>query len=173
MPTIFSHTAIPIAMALAARHISRRLLFAGIAASIAPDLDTIGFRFGVAYAQEFGHRGFTHSLVFALALAIFSALFAPELRAKRMTAFVFIFVATASHGLLDMFTNGGLGIALFWPFTDARYFFPLRMIDVSPIGLRGFLGQAGIRALQSELLWIWVPALMLGVAVYLRRRQGR
>ncbi len=67
-------------------------------------------------------------------LAIFAALFAPELRTKRMITFVFIFVATASHGLLDMFTNGGLGVALFWPFTDARYFFPVRMIDVSPIG---------------------------------------
>ena len=172
MPTIFSHTVIPIAIALGARRIPRRLLFAGIAASILPDLDTVGFRFGVAYAHEFGHRGFTHSLVFALTLAIFAALFAPELRTKRMTASVFIFITTASHGLLDMFTNGGLGVALFWPFTDARYFFPLRMIDVSPIGLRGFLGQAGIRALKSELLWIWVPALILGVAVYLRRRHS-
>jgi inner membrane protein len=123
MPTIFSHTAIPIAIALGTRRISPRLLFVGVAASIAPDLDTIGFRFGVAYAHEFGHRGFTHSLVFALLLAIFAALFAPELRTKRMAAFIFIFVATASHGLLDMFTNGGLGVALFWPFTDTRYFF--------------------------------------------------
>ena len=172
MPTIFSHTVIPIAMSLGARRISHRLLFAGIAASIVPDLDTLGFRFGVAYAHEFGHRGFTHSVVFALALAIFAALFAPELRTKRMTAFIFIFVATASHGLLDMFTNGGLGVALFWPFTDARYFFPLRMIDVSPIGLRGFLGQPGIRALKSEVLWIWIPALILGFAVYRRRRHS-
>ena len=106
-------------------------------------------------------------------LAIFAALFAPELRTKRMTAFIFIFVATASHGLLDMFTNGGLGVALFWPFTDARYFFPLRAIDVSPIGLHGFLGPAGIRALKSELLWIWLPAIILGIAGYLRRRRGR
>ena len=173
MPTIFSHTVIPIAIALGARRISRRLLFTGMAASIAPDLDVAAFRFGIAYSHEFGHRGFSHSLVFALMLAIFAALFAPELRTKRMTAFIFIFVATASHGLLDMFTNGGLGVALFWPYTDARYFFPLRMIDVSPIGLRGFLGQAGIRALKSELLWIWLPALILGVAVYLHRRHSR
>lgn len=173
MPTIFSHLAIPIAIALSARRISRRLLVAGMVASIVPDLDTIGFRFGVTYASEFGHRGFTHSLVFALILAIFAALFAPELRTKRMTTFIFIFCATASHGLLDMFTNGGLGIALFWPFTDARYFFPIRMIEVSPIGLRGFLGPAGIGALKSEMLWVWIPALILGLAAYLRRMRGR
>ena len=173
MPTIFSHTAIPVAIALGAKHISPRLLIAGMVASIAPDMDVTAFRFGIAYSHAFGNRGFSHSLVFALMLAIIAALFAPELRTKRMIAFVFIFVATASHGLLDMFTNGGLGVALFWPFTDARYFFPVRMIDVSPIGLRGFLGQAGIRALKSELLWIWLPALMLGVAVYLRRRHSR
>ncbi len=173
MPTIFSHAAVPIAIAIGTRRIPRRLLVAGVVASIIPDLDTIGFRFGVAYAHEFGHRGFTHSLVFAFALAIFAALFAPELRTKRMTAFTFIFIATASHGLLDMFTNGGLGIALFWPFTDVRYFFPLRMIDVSPISLHGFFGQAGIRALKSELRWIWVPALILSGAVYLRRRRSR
>jgi inner membrane protein len=173
MPTIFSHAAIPIAMTLCTRRISHRLLIAGIAASIVPDLDTIGFRFGVAYASEFGHRGFTHSLVFASILAIFAALFAPELRTKKITAFVFIFIAAASHGLLDMFTNGGLGIALLWPFTDARYFFPIRMIEVSPIGLHEFLGPAGIRALKSELLWIWTPALILGLAAYLRRIRCR
>ena len=74
MPTIFSHTAIPIAIALGAKHISPRLLNAGMVASIAPDLDVAAFRFGIAYSHEFGHRGFTHSLVFAFALAIFAAL---------------------------------------------------------------------------------------------------
>ncbi len=30
-----------------------------------PDADVLSFNFGVAYGNVFGHRGFTHSLVFA------------------------------------------------------------------------------------------------------------
>lgn len=125
---------------------------------------------GIAYANEFGHRGFSHSLAFAGVLGITAALFAPELRTKRRTATLFIFFAAASHGLLDMLTNGGLGVALFWPITDARYFFPLRVIDVSPIGLHRFLGSSGMRALKSELLWVWLPTMFLGLVAYLVRR---
>jgi inner membrane protein len=42
-----------------------------------------------------------------------------------------IAVATASHGILDAFTNGGLGVAFFAPFDKTRYFFP-----VTPMKLR-------------------------------------
>ena len=169
MPTIFSHTAIPIAIALGTRRISPRLLCAGMAASIIPDLDTVGFRFGVAYAHEFGHRGFTHSLVFALLLAIFAALFAPELRMKRMAAVIFI--SSRPHPMVCWIClpTAAWASRYLGPL-PIRVFFPLRMINVSPIGLRGFLGPAGFRALKSELLWIWVPAITLGLAVYFRRR---
>jgi len=30
------------------------------------------------------------------------------------------------HGLLDMITNGGKGVAFLWPFTSERFFFPAR-----------------------------------------------
>src|ERR1700756_3861716 len=42
---------------------------AGIACSVIPDLDVIGFRFGIRYGDFWGHRGFTHSLMFAALLA--------------------------------------------------------------------------------------------------------
>jgi hypothetical protein len=32
---------------------------------------------------------------------------------------------TASHGMLDAMTDGGLGVAFFAPFDNARYFFPM------------------------------------------------
>src|SRR6267378_8050335 len=44
----------------------------------------------------------------------------------------FFFLATASHGLLDAMTNGGLGVAFFAPFCDTRYFLPWQPIVVSP-----------------------------------------
>jgi hypothetical protein len=47
-------------------------------------------------------------------------------------------VVVASHPLLDILTDGGLGCALFWPFDDTRYFAPWRPIPVAPIGLAFF-----------------------------------
>src|SRR5262245_32983238 len=40
------------------------------ALSMLPDADTIGFAFGVRYADAWGHRGATHSLAFSLALGV-------------------------------------------------------------------------------------------------------
>ena len=174
MPTIFSHPAVPLAigLGLGARVISRRLLLAGIAASILPDLDVLAFRVGISYSDELGHRGFSHSLAFALMLGVLALLCAPRLRAARTTALLFIFAAAASHGLLDMLTNGGLGVALLWPFSDDRLFFPARVIEVSPLNLRRFLGPTGVRVLSSELLWVWVPSALAGLALVLVRRRA-
>jgi hypothetical protein len=44
-----------------------RSLLAWSALSMLPDLDVIGFRLGVKYADPWGHRGATHSVAFALA----------------------------------------------------------------------------------------------------------
>src|SRR5207248_5422427 len=36
------------------------------ALSLAPDLDVIAFRYGIRYADPFGHRGATHSVIVAM-----------------------------------------------------------------------------------------------------------
>jgi inner membrane protein len=71
-----------------------------------------------------------------------------------------LLAATASHGIHDAFTNGGLGIAFFAPFSAARYFFPVTPIEVSPI-VHGFFSERGVRVLASEMVWVWTPALVL------------
>lgn len=171
MPTILTHAAVPLAigLGLGSKLISRRLLVVGIAVSMLPDLDVLAFRLGIAYADPFGHRGFSHSLLLALGLASIACLFAVRLKASRFAAFAFVLVACASHGLLDMLTNGGLGIALLWPFSDRRYFFPEQLIQVSPLGLRRFFGPAGLAVLKSELLWVWLPAALWLVSCLLWR----
>jgi inner membrane protein len=75
MATIFSHPAIPAALALAfgRKIIPRRLLEMGVIASILPDLDVIGFALGIPYESQWGHRGFTHSIAFSLAFAALCA----------------------------------------------------------------------------------------------------
>ncbi len=172
MPTILTHPVIPLAITMATGRevISRRLLLAGIIASMLPDLDVLGFRLGIPYATEFGHRGFTHSLFVACLFAVVGASLATYLKATATRTFSFLFVAMASHAVLDACTNGGMGIALLWPFSDVRLFAPFRPIQVSPIGLHHLLSPRGLSVLQSELLWVWLPAFCLGACGFVIRR---
>jgi len=174
MPTILSHPAVPLglAIALGPANVSGRLLAAGVFASVIPDLDVLGFRLGIAYSHELGHRGFTHSLAFAIALAVLAATFANRLKSLPLPAFIFVFVACASHGLLDMLTTGGHGIALLWPFSEERYFWPVQVIEVSTLNLRRFFGEAGLTVLGSEFRWVWLPAATFGAIGYAVRRRN-
>ncbi len=173
MPSILSHPAVPLALgfALGARIIPVRLLIAGAVASIVPDVDVVAFKLGIPYAHDFGHRGASHSITFAILLGALACTMAATLRASRLATFLFVAAGTLSHGLLDMLTTGGLGIALAWPFSDARLFFPVQVIQVSPIGIRRFLSEAGLRTIASELLWIWLPALVIGLSGWLVHRK--
>jgi inner membrane protein len=49
--------------------VPKRVWVAGAVCSVLPDFDVVGFRFGIRYADFWGHRGFTHSLIFAALLA--------------------------------------------------------------------------------------------------------
>ncbi len=164
MPTIFTHAVVPLALGLALgrKKISPRLIAVGMFVAIAPDFDTVAFKLGIAYADQFGHRGASHSLLFALAVGAFGAIFAPWLRTKRWRALLFLAFCTASHPLLDALTNGGLGVALLWPWSQERVFAPWRPIAVSPIGA-GFFSLRGLAVLWSELQWVWFPCAVLAL----------
>lgn len=176
MPTILTHAAVPLALGLGlgAQRIPRRLLVAGVLASILPDLDVLAFRFHIAYADVLGHRGASHSMAFALLMGLVAVVGARYLQARRVTAFWFVAVCTASHGVLDMFTNGGLGAALWWPYSDVRVFAPWQVIEVSPLSLRRVFSARGWAVLQSELLWVWLPASVVCAGLWWwPRRQAR
>ncbi len=137
---------------------------------VLPDADSIGFLMGIPYWHEFGHRGFYHSIFFALVLALLVMILFfrnEKYFSKRWLIMLgFFFVITASHGILDALTNGGLGIALLSPFDNTRYFFPYRPIPVSPIGVGSFLSSWGAAVLFAEIVCIWIP---LSLIVYLKR----
>ncbi|MTW09574.1 hypothetical protein GM658_03085 [Pseudoduganella eburnea] len=173
MPTILTHAAIPLALgfALGPRRISRKLLIAGMLASMMPDLDVIGLKLGIEYGDQFGHRGASHSIVFALALGMLAALFAPWLHAGRRTAAAFVAFACVSHPLLDMCTTGGLGAALWWPLSEQRMFFAAQLIKVSPLTADRFFGPGGVAAIKSEILWVWLPCCAVMLAAWDRRTQ--
>jgi inner membrane protein len=153
----------------------KRVWITGALCSVIPDLDVIGFHFGIRYGDFWGHRGFTHSLFFAALLASLVLLIAfrrgvPGL--GRFVLWIYFFLATASHGLLDAMTDGGLGVAFFSPFNTTRYFLPWRPIRVSPIGISRFFSHRGLDVVQSELLWIWLPAAVLVFSAWLIRRRA-
>lgn len=169
MPTIISHAAIPLAigLGLGTRVIPAPLLVAGVLASILPDADVLAFHLGIPYDDQFGHRGFSHALITALCTGGLSALAAQWFGAARWKVMLFVAASMASHGLLDMLTDGGKGVALFWPLSEERLFFPWHGIAVSPLKLERILSARGIEVALSELRWIWLPAAATCLALYL------
>ena len=152
--------------ALGTKSIDRRLLIAGAVAAMLPDLDVIGFKLGIAYHDGLGHRGATHSILFALAMGALAALAHRWLRSGAWRSALFVGLATVSHPLLDACTNGGLGVALLWPFSEHRWFFPVHPIAVSPIGVSRFMGARGLTVMASELVWVWLPTALVALGVW-------
>lgn len=146
-----------------------------VVCAVLPDADVIGFRFGVRYGDLLGHRGFSHSLLFALLLALIIVLLAfrsvPRFSRNWWGLAAYFFGVTASHGLLDAMTSGGLGIGFFIPLQDTRYFFPWRPVTVSAIRLSKFFSTSSLLVLRSEVLWVWVPLAALTAAVTMVRRR--
>lgn len=172
MPTIFSHPAPVLALSLATgfRAIPGRLLLAGVICSVLPDADVAGFFMKISYGDVLGHRGASHSLLFAGILGMACALIAPWLRCKRWVAFLIGSFAVISHAVLDAATNGGLGVGMFWPWGETRYFLPWRPIEVSPLGLRRFFSARGAEVMLSEITWVWLPCFAAGMFILALRK---
>src|SRR4051812_29596236 len=145
-----------------------------VASAVLPDADIITFGLGINYEDMLGHRGLTHSLAFALVwgfMVVWSEF-------KQITRFsrewwglvLFFFLVTASHGVLDALTNGGLGVAFFAPFDSTRYFFPWHDIEVSPLTVRQFFSEWGGAVVRSELKYIWLPCSLLWLAAWIARK---
>ena len=178
MASLFTHAvaACGISACFYKSAVPKRIWILGAACSLLPDVDVIGFRLGIRYADFWGHRGFTHSLVFAALLAgiIVGVGFrrgVPGMQPLLMWAYLFL--VTASHGFLDAMTDGGLGVAFFSPFDNHRFFLPWTPVRVSPIGVGRFFGSRGLVVLKSEVLWIWLPTILLIAAAQLVRQQNK
>ena len=173
MPTVLTHPAVPLAIAIGLGRtvISPRLLYAGIVFSILPDSDVIAFHFDIPYASHFGHRGFSHSILFALIMAWSASYLCHFFHSTWSKAFLFLFLSLLSHGILDAFTTGGLGVAFLWPWSAERYFAPVQMIKVSPLGLSRFFSPHGVLVLWSELHWVWLPLFSMAMTAFLFRRR--
>lgn len=140
--------------------------------ALLPDVDVAWVALGVPDTGALGHRGFTHSLPFALAVAALTAFFARRRGLRPLHTGLFAFLAVASHGVLDAFTHDSRGIPFLWPLSDARIAFFWRPIPNPPTGL-AFLSVRGCEVAAVEALY-FAPLLlvMLWPRARLRPRAG-
>ena len=144
--------------------------------SFCPDFDVIAFRFGIAYSSPLGHRGFTHSVSFALLMGFLIWVlrrFISDANAKYRPLYwgVAAALVTLSHPILDAFTDGGLGVALWWPLSVERIFFSPQWIPVSPLGV-GILSARGAYVMAFEAM-ICLPLWGYLLMPWLRRKSKR
>jgi membrane-bound metal-dependent hydrolase YbcI (DUF457 family) len=155
MPSLFSHAmaAAAVGSVMAPKPLMRPFLCWGAVCAVLPDLDNIGPG-GIDMLG--GHRGFTHSLAFALLSGVVAALSVPrgaDWGGQRLRFASFIGLATATHGGLDALTRMTPGIQFLSPFSRRDY-------RASPSLL-----HSGI----FELFWLFIPLLVfVGVILYVR-----
>jgi inner membrane protein len=151
MPSSVAHAlvAVTVAAALRPRPTPRRFWLPVAVCAVVPDLDAIGWPFGLPdIAWLGGHRALTHSLLFAGALgAAIGTMYtrSPEWRGIRVRLCITLAIATATHGILDAMTTYGAGVAFFAPLWWTRY-----KLDWQP-----FTG------VLTEVLLLWLPAACL------------
>lgn len=175
MPSALAHGLVGAALSsvLPRERRSASIVFALVILAAAPDLDVLAFGLGIPYGHPLGHRGLTHSLCFAAAFALASTpIWQRVLRADSRIAPVLTFLAVASHGVLDTFTDAGLGVGLLIPFDDTRYFAPWRPIETSPLSVRAFLSARGLEIVANEAVWVGLPSAAFVVSVAALRRHG-
>ncbi|QJX48299.1 metal-dependent hydrolase [Hymenobacter taeanensis] len=178
MASIFGHTVVGTTLGKLLLPEQRywRWWLVAAACAFLPDADVLGFKWHVAYGSLWGHRGLTHSVLAALVVATCLTSLA-ALRARNDASYpagrlwLLLSMATASHGILDAMTTGGLGVAFFSPFDTERYFLNFRPIAVSPIGVKNFAGEWAGRVLRSEVKWVALPCAAVLLMQWVERHR--
>ena len=175
MPSMMTHAVVGVG-ALALTRFGKRapaLWVVSAALAALPDLDVITIALGVPSGTMWSHRGITHSLAAAfLAGTLLAMLSGRRFAAHRWPLALYFSLVMASHGILDAFTSGGRGVALFAPFDARRYAFPVRPIPTAPLGF-AYFSERGLRVFEAELLWIWMPLVLVVGVVTFRRARAR
>ncbi|MEM9907110.1 MAG: metal-dependent hydrolase [Cyanobacteria bacterium P01_D01_bin.44] len=110
------------------------------------------------------HRGFTHSLMFAV---IFSCVLSGIVTHWRKLPYKWVLAVTLmlylSHLVLDFFTQGGSGIPLLWPFVDQPFKSSISLFPAVHHS-RGLLDRSHLVFISFELTyavllflgtWLW------------------
>jgi inner membrane protein len=135
-------------------HISRARLAIGLMLlATLPDID-LAFRLWPALDEALGgHRGATHSLLFALFVGALVGAIIGGARSFRMAAAVVAAGTIASHAALDLLTPGQ-GVAIFWPLAA-----PVTPWPVLPLARTEIDGLRDLVPLVLELI-VFAPVLV-------------
>ncbi len=125
------------------------LVFAVLA--VLPDADVLLVALGACDNGVCGHRGFSHSFPFAIAIGILGGLMARRLRWPVLRTTVATIVAVGSHAVLDLLAADGRGLPLLWPFSDHRFTSPVRLLADAPRGM-ALLSWHGVVNVAIELV---------------------
>lgn len=172
MATIYTHAIVGLGLGKALTKGRKPVLFWALAAflPVLPDFDAFlpGY-----YGSILGHRGFTHSLPFALWVGFLTASLTYRYFRMNIWGLTGLFtLMTASHGILDAFTHAGFGIPFFWPIAESRYG-PWGPIHVADIAF-DLPNPWTSRALPDELLWVWLPtAVVVSLVMWYRWMRRR
>jgi inner membrane protein len=166
MPTAISHSIVAVVFGkVFLKNAGIKFWILSIICAIIPDIDVIMFSFGIPYQHMFGHRGVSHSVLFASVIAfliVFAGCREIKQFSKEWWSFIsYFFFIGLSHDMLDAMTSGGLGVGFFMPFDSTRYFFPFRPIRASPLSIIRFFSSEGQKIVVSEFIWVWIPAVLL------------
>jgi inner membrane protein len=153
-------------MAISERKRSLALLALFLIAVMIPDFDYFPMLWGDLELANLNHQGFTHSLFFAVLIAIALAVIGAKIaRISALRLYPFVLIALLSHYLLDFLTYDGrepFGIPLLWPFSDARFNSPLTVFGGFAKGsFSDFVSLHNFRIVAGEILILGIPALLL------------
>ena len=68
MATVFAHAVVAVTAAKLFG-VPRQIMARAAGLAVLPDVDVLAFGLGIPYSYLFGHRGLSHSILFALAIA--------------------------------------------------------------------------------------------------------
>jgi inner membrane protein len=145
MPTPVSHAAVGYAIGVWTQRGApvKRVCVIAAACAALPDIDLLSSPF-------IAHRGITHSITFALIVALLVAW-----TQRRAWLAVVFGLALLSHSCLDALTTYSAGIAFFAPFSAERYRFLWTPLG-DPAGRLSYqLVQDGLVVLLPALLAVW------------------
>lgn len=135
-----------------------RVAFYAVFVAIAADFDFIP----QLVASVNTHRGFTHSLSFALLFSgIVSAVIARCTSFNYRPTFLLTLTLYGSHLMLDFLTQGGTGIPLLWPISDSHFQSTIVLFPAVHHS-HGLFDSIHVRFLSFELIYttvlLWVTS---------------
>jgi inner membrane protein len=141
-------------------------LFIGSLLANAADLD---FVLMFIFRSKAWHRGFSHSIVFALLVSLIFVLFLGMRRIREAVAYGLAF---ASHSILDyVTTKEGTGVELLWPFSSQKLGFG--WVGLSEMPSRMTPLEIFTSLILELMLFALLLLLMIGVKKYISQDSGR